>query len=91
MQEVNASTIRLPESRQSLNEILREGAQTMLCQAIEAEVAEWIEQHQQVKDERGRRQVGRNGYLPERKLVTGIGEVAIEQPRVHDRRNRRSP
>jgi putative transposase len=86
MQEVNASTIRLPGSRDSLNEILRQGAQTMLTQAIEAEVAEWIEQHQHVIDQRGRRQVVRNGSLPERKLVTGVGEVSIEQPRVHDRR-----
>ena len=58
----------------------------MLAQAIEAEVAEWIEQHAHVTDERGRRQVVRNGRLPERKIVTGVGEVAIEQPRVHDRR-----
>lgn len=86
MQEVNASTIRLPGSRDSLHEILRPGAQTMLTQAIEAEVAEWIEQHQHVTDQRGRRQVVRNGYLPERKLVTGVGEIAVEQPRVHDRR-----
>lgn len=28
----------------------------------------------------------RNGYLPERKLLTPMGEIAIEQPRVHDRR-----
>jgi transposase-like protein len=86
MQEVNASTIRLPGSRDLLGEILRQGAQTMLTQAIEAEVAEWIEQHQHVTDQRGRRQVVRNGYLPERKLVTGVGEVSVEQPRVHDRR-----
>jgi transposase-like protein len=58
----------------------------MLTQAIEAEVAEWLEQHQHVTDLRGRRQVVRNGYLPERKLVTGVGEITIEQPRVHDRR-----
>src|SRR5204863_7010671 len=58
----------------------------MLTQAVEAEVAEWIEQHRHVTDRRGRRQVVRNGYLPARKLVTGVGEVSIEQPRVHDRR-----
>jgi transposase-like protein len=86
MQEVNGSTIALPGSRESLHEILRQGAQQMLAQAIEAEVAEWIEQHAHVTDERGRRQVVRNGRLPERKIVTGVGEVAIEQPRVHDRR-----
>ena len=50
----------------------------MLKQAMEAEVAEWIERHQHVTDQRGRRQVVRNSYLPERKLVTGVAEVAIE-------------
>ena len=86
MQEVNGSTIALPGSRDALHEILRQGAQQMLAQAIEAEVAEWIAQHAHLIDERGRRQVVRNGYLPERKIVTGVGKVAIEQPRVHDRR-----
>jgi transposase-like protein len=86
MQEVNGSTVSLPGSRDFLQEILRQGAQKMLAQAIEAEIAEWIEQHQHITDEQGRRQVVRNGYLPERKIVTGVGELAIEQPRVHDRR-----
>jgi len=58
----------------------------MLAQAIEGEVAEWIEQHRHVRDEQGHCQVVRNGYLPERKLVTGLGEIAVRQPRVHDRR-----
>jgi len=86
MQEAIASTFRLPGSQGSLSEILRRGAQQLLEQAIEAEVAEWIDEHQQMKDEQGRRQVVRNGYLPQRKLVTPVGELAIEQPRVHDRR-----
>ena len=86
MQEVNAATVRLPEASDSLSEILRRGAQQLLAQAIEAEVAEWIDEHQHLRDESGRRQVVRNGYLPERKLVTPVGEIAIEQPRVHDRR-----
>lgn len=86
MQEVTASTIRLPAAHESLGEILRKGAQQLLAQAIEAEVAAWIDEHQQVKDEHGRRQVVRNGYLPQRKLVTPVGEVAVQQPRVHDRR-----
>jgi putative transposase len=86
MQEVNAATVRLPGAQDSLSEILRRGAQQLLAQAIEAEVAEWIDGHQHHRDESGRRQVVRNGYLPERKLVTPMGEIAIEQPRVHDRR-----
>ena len=86
MQEVNVRAIGLPGSRESLHEILRQGAQKLLAEAIEADVAEWIEQHLHVTDEQGRRQVVRNGHLPERKIVTGVGEVALEQPRVHDRR-----
>jgi hypothetical protein len=86
MQEVNASTVSLPGSRDLLSEILRQGAQQLLAQAIEAEVADWLDQHRHLTDENGRRQVVRNGYFPERKLVTGLGEVAVEQPRVRDRR-----
>jgi transposase-like protein len=58
----------------------------MLTTAIEAEVAEWIKEHEHLRDERGHRQVVRNGYLPERSITTGIGPVKVRQPRVHDRR-----
>ena len=58
----------------------------MLVQAIEAEVAEWIEVHAQVTNEAGRRQVVRNGYLTKRTITTGIGPIEVEQPRVLDRR-----
>lgn len=69
MQVANASTIQLPGSHDTLQEVLRQGAQRMLTQAMEAEVAEWIGRHAHLTDERGRRQVVRNGYLPERKLA----------------------
>ena len=86
MQEVNPSTLAFPGARESLHEVLRRGAQMLLTQAIEAEVAQWIDEHRHVTDDDGRRQVVRNGYLPERKIVTGVGEIAVQQPRVHDRR-----
>ncbi len=57
----------------------------MLTQAIEEEVAEWIETRSQLVAG-GRRQVVRDGFMPERKIVTGLGEIAVKQPRVHDRR-----
>jgi putative transposase len=69
-----------------LTSILRDGAQQLLTKAIEAEVAEWIEAHQRSRDERGHRQVVRNGHLPERTLMTGVGPVTVKQPRVLDRR-----
>ena len=72
--------------RDALEEILRQGARKLLHQALENEIAEYIEAHQHEKDEHGHRQVVRNGHLPERKIVTGIGQISIHQPRVNDRR-----
>jgi len=69
-----------------LSDVLRHGAQQMLATAIEAEVAEWIDGRAHLTDEGGRRQVVRNGYHHKRKLTTGLGQLEVEQPRVHDRR-----
>ena len=71
-----------------LTEILRDGAQRLLSQAVEAEVDTWIESHKHLTDERGRRHVVRNGHLPKRGIITGVGSVEVTQPRVHDRRHR---
>jgi len=89
MQEVTTKTVEFPstEATDVLTEILREGAQTLLVQAVEAEVAEWIDRHASLKDENGHQQVVRNGRLPKRKITTGIGQIEIQQPRVHDRRD----
>jgi putative transposase len=78
--------VPLPDVGDVLSEVLRQGAQKLLAQAIEAEVASWVEQHQDCRDEQGRRQVVRNGYLPARTITTGVGSVDVQQPRVHDRR-----
>jgi putative transposase len=53
---------------------------------VEAEVAEWIDSRAEVTDASGRRQVVRNGYLPERSIVTPLGPIPVRQPRVRDRR-----
>jgi len=86
MQEVIETSVALPGARDCLTEILREGAQRLLAEAVQAEVAEWLAQREQLRDAAGRRQVVRNGYLPERTIVTGVGAVQVQQPRVHDRR-----
>jgi len=65
---------------------LREGARRMLQTAIENEVAEYIEDHEHIRDENGYRKVVRNGHLPQRELVTGIGPIKISRPRVNDKR-----
>ena len=65
-----------------LEEILREGARKLLLQAIENEVQELIDSYKDQKDETGKRIIKRNGYLPSREIQTGLGNLAIEQPRV---------
>lgn len=74
------------ESRSALDEILQEGAREMLQTAIENEVEEYIQRKADLRDEVGHRLVVRNGSLPQRDLVTGVGPVRIKQPRIHDRR-----
>ena len=69
-----------------LTEVIRHGARELLAQAIEAEVAEYIDARTHLNDESGRRLVVRNGHLPTREIVTGVGPVEVSQPRVHDRR-----
>jgi putative transposase len=68
-----------------LTEILRQGARTLLAQAVEAEVADFLGKHAGLKTEDGRRRIVRHGHLPEREVMTGIGAVAVRQPRVRDR------
>jgi transposase-like protein len=74
------------ETKSVLEELLREGAREMLLKAIEAEVAGYIDQHSHLRDEAGHRLVVRNGHLPEREILTGIGPLPIRQPRVNDKR-----
>jgi putative transposase len=80
--------VPLPSSGDVLTEVIRQGAKQLLSQAIEAEVAEWIERHREHQDAQGRQQVVRNGFLPQRTILTGIGPVDVKQPRVHDRRSK---
>jgi len=69
----------------SLTEILRNGAHALLTQAVEVEVADFLSRYANLKTEVGRQRVVRHGHLPEREIMTGIGPVAVRQPRVRDR------
>ena len=78
--------IPVPVSHDALTPILREGAQRMLAQAIEAEVADYIDRHAHERDAAGHRQVVRNGHKDDREIQTGIGPITIRQPRINDKR-----
>lgn len=83
---IDRSMIPVLGSRDAMTEILRAGAQKMLATAIQEEVQEWLAQRAHLRDKQGRRQVVRNGFLPAREIVTGLGRIAVQQPRVRDRR-----
>lgn len=73
-------------SRDFLTEILRNGARQMLTEAIENEVVEYLAEHANQRDHNGHRQVVRNGHGDPRELLTGVGPIEIQRPRVNDKR-----
>ena len=68
-----------------LTELLRSGARQLLQQAIEAEAQELLAAHSGRLLEDGHAAVVRNGYLPPRKIQTGIGPVTVRIPKVRSR------
>lgn len=88
MQEssIDRFIVPVPQSQDVLTEIARAGAQKMIAQMLQQEVEDWLAQHAALRDEQGKRQVVRNGYLPKREIQTGVGAVQVQQPRVRDRR-----
>ena len=82
-------TLRLatePVVHATLEQIARDGARRALQQAIEDEVAQYINAHRQHRDDAGHRLVVRNGHKPPRTILSGAGPIQVEQPRVDDRR-----
>jgi putative transposase len=70
----------------ALDDLAREGARRMLQEALEAEVAGYIERHRGERDEQGRALVVRNGTARPRQVTVGSGTMQVEAPRVNDRR-----
>jgi transposase-like protein len=60
----------------------------MLAQAIEAEVTSYLAERSGLVNSAGHHEVVRNGYLPQRTILTGVGPLEVTQPRVLDRRPR---
>lgn len=69
----------------TLDDLVRRGAREVIRQAIEAELAELLANCANVTTLKGKRAVVRNGYLPEREILTAAGPVAVQVPKVRDR------
>ena len=69
----------------SLTDLLRRGARGLIETAVEAELELLLDEYSNVTDLKGRRAVVRNGYLPERDSLTGVGNIPVRVPKVRDR------
>ncbi|SOE86866.1 Transposase, Mutator family [Burkholderia sp. YR290] len=79
------AVIGLSESGLGLDELVRHGARQVIQQAIEAELQALLERFENVKTLHGQRAMVRNGYLPEREVLTAAGPIAVKVPNVRDR------
>jgi transposase-like protein len=86
---MNKDTMVLDSSRgpigDALTDLLREGARELIYRAVQSELELFLEKYSSLELLDGRKAVTRNGFLPSRKIQTGIGEVEIRVPKVRDR------
>jgi putative transposase len=82
---VGTESAHAEDGRSLLDEIAREGARRLVA-ALETEVAEYLETHRDERDGHGHALVVRNGKSHTRKITLGAGTIAVNAPRVNDRR-----
>ncbi len=69
----------------NLTDLLRTGAMQLIQQAVQTELAEFMEQFSGRLLADGTAAVVRNGYHPERDIQTGIGPVTVKIPKVRSK------
>ena len=83
MSKNNVISLDNPEGNADvLTGLLRSGARELITKAVQSELTEFISQYQDMTDAE---EVVRNGYLPQREIMTGIGPVDIQVPKTRDR------
>lgn len=92
MTESNVINLRNPGSfiHDPLTEIIRQGAKTLLSEALEVEVNQAIAYFRDLRTKEGHQRIVRNGYQEEREIQTGIGGVKVKAPRVRDKEKKGS-
>ena len=78
------TVVSLNTPQDPLTELIRQGARDLIAQAVEAELQQLLTQHQDSTVD-GKQAIVRNGFLPERSLQTGVGDVEVRIPKVRDR------
>ena len=89
MNEGRRFSLNGPEetTRDTLSELIGIRAGKILREVPEAEIEEIVSRYRDPRTDAGRQRIARNGYLPERTVVTGVGEVKVKVPRLKERRN----
>ena len=85
MKDTKNGNAEQSEMELSLEELIRRGARELIQKAIEVEVRALLVDYENVKMLGGQRAVVRNGYLPERQILTAVGPVEVRLPKVRDR------
>ena len=67
-----------------LEEVIREGGRRLIQSVLEEEVNSWVESMSHICDEKGKKLIRRNGYMPTRAIQTGLGPIEIKQPRARN-------
>ena len=75
----------------ALTELLRTGARRLIEAAVAAEFEECLTGFADDQLPDGRRRVVRNGHLPRREILTGIGAVEVEVPKLRSRSGSSAP
>ena len=74
-----------------LADLLRAGARRLIEAAVSAEFGEYLSAFEEEKLPDGRRRMVRNGHLPERRILTGIGAVDVRVPKARSRSGSAEP
>lgn len=78
----------ITNANDALTESLKIGAKKLIHQAIQAELAVFMEQYSTRLTSDGKASVIRNGYQPEREILTGIGSISVKIPKVRTKEGR---
>jgi len=76
---------RPAQEEDPLSTMLREGAQRLVAQAVQAEFERFLGRFAGERIDGGRAAVVRNGFQPEREILTGLGPVAVRVPKARSR------
>ena len=92
MSNDNVVSLAAPASvSDPLTDLLRAGARRLIEAAVSAEFGEYLSAFEEEKLPDGRRRVVRNGHLPERQILTGIGAVDVQVPKARSRSGSAEP